>query len=775
MKRKKIAIVLALCTALLLCVAGCGQKPEVTEPPTTVPTEPSAADIYNKARAVVDAAADLKLRITAEKTTSVGGEVYSEVSDQTLHYVGLGSDSVKALLQETINYGDAYTVAYEEVCADGTVYLLMDKTYRMSAPMTPEAYLDRQVPAVLLDASLYASVEAEESSSGTTIVFSDGLAAESWAMPEGAELVEASGTAVLSAAGELRKTTYRLTYDFGSARITEAFEVYADMETGEILVPEDAADYVAVQDLDAVRLSEETCGYVFQTEAVSTATVESITCEAAAVIRNQSTQLDLYCVDEMLAKVGIDISLMDYGTGRSDSYSQEELYRNGTYTISVNGGEPTEQSGVTDSIIRDYCDSDLMSHMIAFDYWQDATVEDLGSLYLVECTFTEQMALDLCDNVCQILFEDPDFLDNYADDYTTTEITGYFAVDKYTSLPTAAGYAYAGSHTIEGQSYALTLQSDQSFHTPNQSAYKAITDQLLPETEPENQATPLLYHVTGEDGQEMWLMGTIHVGDERTAYLPQEVYDAFDASDALAVECDVQTFEKQVEEDAALQTTIAGYYYYADGTTAADHADPELLETAERYMKASGSYNANLSYMKPSIWTNSLENFYLRQAYNLVSDKGMDNRLLTLAKEQGKEILEIESSEFQIAMMTGYSDALQELMLKEILEYDPQEYWMECEEMYEKWCRGDEAELRQMLIEEADTEDLTQEELPLYEEYNKAMILDRNDGMLEVAKEYLESGKKVFYAVGLAHLLQDNGLVDTLQEAGYTVEQVVYR
>ena len=47
--------------------------------------------------------------------------------------------------------------------------------------------------------------------------------------------------------------------------------------------------------------------------------------------------------------------------------------------------------------------------------------------------------------------------------------------------------------------------------------------------------------------------------------------------------------------------------------------------------------------------------------------------------------------------------------------------------------------------------------------------------MLKVAIEYLESGKTVFYAVGLAHLLDDqNGLVDALRAAGYTVELVQY-
>ena len=59
-------------------------------------------------------------------------------------------------------------------------------------------------------------------------------------------------------------------------------------------------------------------------------------------------------------------------------------------------------------------------------------------------------------------------------------------------------------------------------------------------------------------------------------------------------------------------------------------------------------------------------------------------------------------------------------------------------------------------------------------EYNQAMSYDRNDGMLKKAIEYLESGDVIFYAVGLAHLLADDGLVNTLRDAGYTVELVTY-
>ena len=125
-------------------------------------------------------------------------------------------------------------------------------------------------------------------------------------------------------------------------------------------------------------------------------------------------------------------------------------------------------------------------------------------------------------------------------------------------------------------------------------------------------------------------------------------------------------------------------------------------------------------------------------------------------------------------MMTGYSDALQEMLLKENVYANPEEYWESVDELYELWCAGDEA----ALIEEMkdDLSEMTEEELKLYEEYNKAMMTDRNDGMLNVAKQYLESGDVVFYAVGLAHLLdENNGLVFTLREAGYTVTLVEYQ
>ena len=133
-------------------------------------------------------------------------------------------------------------------------------------------------------------------------------------------------------------------------------------------------------------------------------------------------------------------------------------------------------------------------------------------------------------------------------------------------------------------------------------------------------------------------------------------------------------------------------------------------------------------------------------------------------------------------MQGDFSTELQLAMLEDILEEDFGEYREELTELYEAWCAGDEKVLRELINEQEDTSKMTAEELAEYnaqeslrQEYEKAMETDRNDGMLDVAIDYLESDQVVFFAVGLAHLLDDtNGLVDALRDAGYTVELVTY-
>ena len=806
MKKLRKLLSLLLCAAMLLSLIGCDNEPSVTEPstaettaPTTepVPTEPSAEEIYSEARAVLDALTDVTLSITEETTRAVAGQDFVEKSEIMLTYAGIGTDSLQISMEEKYSQivdeedkpdvdEDDEDPIFLEVYADGMLYatLDMEETYQFSTAMTAEECADRYLPVVLLDASLYGSVTSESDGTNTTITFAEPTAAESWAMPGDAEMLEASGSAVVDASGALTQMDYTITYRYGSTEYTVTVTSVPQAETDAITLPQDPEAFAAIHP-DVFRSFVSSVAMLLQSDSVSSHQSESIICQAGGFQQNQGVTLDRYGEEKGLnAKIEANIYFYDFSGWQmqTETYEMVEEYIDSKYTVTVDDGVPTSQRGVDYALIEEYCFELLTRNLFDPVYWQEAVVTDLGTLYLVEYTFTDEFGDTIQNSICTQFFQNPSLLNSMASAYVTNEVTGYISYDKYTGMPTAYGYYYEGTHTIEGGDYMLSKQFDISIDGLSLSSYKEITDEMLPEEEPEVAPTPLFYHVTGPDGQEMWLFGTIHVGDNRTAYLPQEIYDALSGSVALAIECDTEGFDEQMEEDEALQDQVSDIYYYSDGTTIADNIDPELYETALKYMKATGSYNMNSDYLKTFFWYNSIDNYYLQQGYQLTSDQGVEERLTKYAEDNDIPLWEVESSLFQINMMGSFSGELTEWMLEGGVEYADPGYWEGTMELFELWCEGNEEDMRELVSCEVDLTDATEEELAEYEEkkhlldeYNDAMSHDRNDGMLEVLKGYLESGETVFVAVGLAHLLDEtNGLVDTLRAAGYTVELVEF-
>ena len=782
MKLKKW-IALLLCLAMVLSMTGCAKEeepaPVQTRPvQTTAATEPPAPDageLYASAVSALENAAELTVRVSKESTVKAGDETFRETSSQVITLTGRGTADAKAMQLEFVSYGDQYTVTYQDICADGTAYSLVDGTYRFACGAKTEDFAARLVPAVVLDAANYASMETEQEAGKTRIVFTGAGAAESWALPAGAQMTDASGSALINSDGSLHKSSYSLSYTYGGAAFTDHYEVVAAPEAEEITVPADAQKYVMLDNLYPIRMMERACGYLKQGTDISSTVTETMTSLAAGTVRSETSTIRMHAGENLVADYAIDISLANLTSGETDTYHQEEIFTNNTYTIRADDAEDQTNGEVDAQTFWEYCGEGFFSGLVAYDYWESTEIKDLGDLYLVECTFTEELAKALYSDVCQTLFNDANFLKEHSSAYNTTTMTGYFALDKYTGMPTAASYHYVGTDVIDEQSYAIGLQSVQSYTLPDTAAYYNLTGEMPAEEAPETKATPLFYHVTNGAGQEMWLLGTIHVGDARTAYLPQEIYDALKASSALAVEVDVLDMEKKLQTSQTLQQAVAESYCYTDGTTIVDHADGELLTKAEEYMKATGNYSANLAMMKPGIWANTLENTYLRLGYQLSAAKGVDRRLILQAEENGQMVMEVESAEDQIRLLGGYSDELQELLLENAVSYESNEFWQETHKLYEMWCRGDEAELTAYLNDDSAKAELSAEEKALMEEYNDAMILKRNDTMLQEAIEYLETEHTFFFAVGLAHLLQDNGLVEGLRNAGYTVELVSYK
>ncbi len=284
-----------------------------------------------------------------------------------------------------------------------------------------------------------------------------------------------------------------------------------------------------------------------------------------------------------------------------------------------------------------------------------------------------------------------------------------------------------------------------------------------PSEEPEEaECTPLMYKVTDGKGGILYILGSIHVADDRAKDMPDYVNDAYDESDYLCVECD--TFA--LSSDMAAQRELAELVVYSDGSMISDHISAETYEAAKAILEENGMYSYVYDYMKPAMWVSTLETLSAEKA-GLDSDSGIDLMFLEKAHKSGLEIREVESVEFQFNMLIGFSDELMDAMLASDCREDAAESTLE---LYELWLTGNEKTLIKALTAEDDSDsDLPAE---LLEEYNKVMICDRNIGMADKAEEYLAGGGTGFYIVGLAHVIGDGGIIDLLTQRGYTVEKI---
>lgn len=794
MKQHKRLPALLLCLCLIVgLLAGCGQQagqenavsPAPTSEPTAAPTPepPDYGEIYRAAAEDLGRQENLRTetRITQElilpdyAAATPGAQVtITEKTTRTGRYQGLGGDAPLAVVEDVVVLDPHPRVEQRLVYAEGLEYVELNGA-KYCSEQDAAAFLDSRPPLLLLDAALYGDLSGEETAGGYSLRFEAPSGGESWALPEDAELLEASGTASVTGEGVLTGASYELRYLFGGVTVHTRYELsYSpapDLDLrGE--VPESARGWESLDDPEAPMAVLRAGRLLTECSSVSADLNFRYYSEAAGILLYYSQDESfLNQSGTSLYHGTFNVSGLELSDQSVFSYSYEEDFSRGALSTAYSDGTE-DREPMSSREAQNYFLYTVALYFPGFDQLKDAESRDVGAYRLISFSGTEDYGAIVKDGVQGDVFpSQPTILDDYASAYLTKNLTGFLAVEKVTGLPTALNLDYTGIHTIDGAPYELSMALNMGLKLYTEDAAFALLDEPIEEPEPEQRPSPVFYQVSDAEGHTLYLLGTIHIGDARTAWLPQVIYDALDASDALAVEFDTESFQAGLEEDPELQRRILESFYYTDGSSIQNHLDSDVYKLALDYLKVSGNYTETAESMKPTLWENALELFYLSQGRWLSSEKGVDNRLMRLARDADKEILNVESGEFQIGMLTGYSDPVQEMLLAEIITTPRGEYLNSSYELYEAWCTGDEDALIQRLsaMDEEERAALDEEERAIYDEYHQKMEVERNANMVEVAKGYLDSGRTVFFAVGLAHLLGEGGLVEALRAEGYTV------
>lgn len=290
-------------------------------------------------------------------------------------------------------------------------------------------------------------------------------------------------------------------------------------------------------------------------------------------------------------------------------------------------------------------------------------------------------------------------------------------------------------------------------------------------------AGPAMWKVTSKDGGVLYLFGSIHAAEESLYPLPRRVTSAYDACDALAVEFDVSTL---TAENAEAATQLYSAMLIQDGRAFSEVCGPELYGKIQAILQDAGAYSPLYDAFGPVFWQLMLETAAMDKA-GLNAESGVDSHFLELAHEGGKVILEVESLEFQIELLTSAKAQEDAWAALPLIADDFDAYVASYQFLYAAYSKGDISALEFAVFGASDSLSSTGDEqldelLKNFgdegqEDHSESMLTARNAGMADTAAGYLESGKKVFFVVGAGHMVGPDGLPALLEKMGYTVER----
>ncbi len=343
-----------------------------------------------------------------------------------------------------------------------------------------------------------------------------------------------------------------------------------------------------------------------------------------------------------------------------------------------------------------------------------------------------------------------------------TLFAGCSKPDGEKNTESSAADSSVGSVQVESSQENSKTESSGKKNNPESSDDKNSSTESSGEISSLEQSTitPAVWEVTDQNGNNIYMMGSIHIAKEDASVLPDYFETAYAKCDALAVECDVL--------DNSVNIASLSKVLYTDGTKISDHVPASDYKNAKATLESLNYYQSMYDYYYPIMWVEMAE---LGVGYNIgFSDKyGVDTILLDRAKKENKEILELESVQFQLDLIVNLPEKVQLALFHDIADKDYISRTSEqLSNLYDKWRTG--------TIEDnylfSENSELSKEEAAIVEEYNKIILDDRNVGMKNKIEGYLADNKKVMVVAGSAHFYGDKGIVSLLEKDGYTIRRL---
>ena len=254
----------------------------------------------------------------------------------------------------------------------------------------------------------------------------------------------------------------------------------------------------------------------------------------------------------------------------------------------------------------------------------------------------------------------------------------------------------------------------------------------------------------------VYMLGSVHVAKPDIYPLDDTIEDAFDDADYLVVELNPK--EANLLYASLL---VAKYGSYPEGESLKDNIGEELYDEFKAKVQ-SPDINVELSLEQYRPWVLLIAGAQsLYKSLDYEAESGIDMHFIERAVKKDKEIIELETIDYQITQLSSIPDGVIVKAILADIGKDPEE---EINAIFDTWADGDSTELTKMIFEGLEQDPGIK---PMYEK----LYFERNLKMAEKIEEFLSGTDVYFIVVGAGHLVGENGLVNLMERSGYQVEQ----
>ncbi|TSA24077.1 TraB/GumN family protein [bacterium] len=256
------------------------------------------------------------------------------------------------------------------------------------------------------------------------------------------------------------------------------------------------------------------------------------------------------------------------------------------------------------------------------------------------------------------------------------------------------------------------------------------------------------------DSNTVYLMGSIH-------FLKEADYPLDDRYDQCYEDAENVVFElnfDSTQTPAFQQYTVMKAFYPQGGTFQGSVSDSTYTLVKNKLLEL-GMPVEKLNTFQP--WFIAITMLSLNlQKLGFDPTLGVDQHFFELAKEAQKNIIGLESPEFQLDLLSTLGGEDQEdFIVKSIDQFDEME--SSIHDLVDAWDIGDLEKLDELLNKG-------------FEEYpalKQSLLIDRNYNWLDDVIEYTKDNEDYLVMVGSGHLAGEEGLIKLLKAQGYSVER----